>query len=118
MIQRRVDGDGNAVYMKKCSACRNWKPLMEFNKQRVKKDGLRLTCRKCDGERRIKYRLENKERNKGRDVTVGPPKKCTKCGELKPLTEFSKGRGAPDGLNSWCKKCDSKQGKKYRLENK
>jgi len=41
-------------------------------------------------------------------------KKCTKCGEVKPLTLFSKDKSNKDNLCVWCKKC-SKNGKhKYR----
>jgi hypothetical protein len=32
-------------------------------------------------------------------------KKCTKCGEVKPLSEFHKNAGWPDGLNSSCREC-------------
>lgn len=32
-------------------------------------------------------------------------KKCTKCGETKPLTEFHKDRSRPDGLHHSCKEC-------------
>ena len=31
-------------------------------------------------------------------------KKCSKCGEVKPLSEFVKGTGK-DGLAYWCKEC-------------
>ena len=32
-------------------------------------------------------------------------KKCTKCGEVKPLTLFAKDKRNKNGLHSWCKKC-------------
>jgi 5-methylcytosine-specific restriction endonuclease McrA len=32
-------------------------------------------------------------------------KKCTKCGEEKPLSEFYKRSDAKDGLSHWCKPC-------------
>jgi 5-methylcytosine-specific restriction endonuclease McrA len=32
-------------------------------------------------------------------------KKCTKCGEEKPLSEFYKRADAKDGLSHWCKPC-------------
>lgn len=32
-------------------------------------------------------------------------KKCRKCYEEKPLTEFHKDKSKPDGLNIWCKTC-------------
>jgi len=33
-------------------------------------------------------------------------KRCTKCGEVKPLTEFSRNKNTKDGLHSACKKCE------------
>lgn len=35
-------------------------------------------------------------------------KKCTKCGEEKPLAQFSKQNGTKDGLKYSCKICNSK----------
>ena len=32
-------------------------------------------------------------------------KKCTKCGTVKPLSEFVKARNTKTGLHSWCKVC-------------
>ncbi len=34
-----------------------------------------------------------------------PSKRCTKCGETKPLTEFTRYRRSPDGHFWWCKTC-------------
>lgn len=45
-------------------------------------------------------------------------KRCTKCKEEKPLTEFSKSNQNKSGLRSWCKKCVSIDGKRYEAENK
>ena len=41
-------------------------------------------------------------------------KKCSKCGELKPLEMFSKNSQSKDGLRSECKECN----KKYNAEQK
>ena len=35
-------------------------------------------------------------------------KKCTKCGEVKPLTLFPKDKSNKDDLHCWCKKCLNK----------
>jgi hypothetical protein len=32
-------------------------------------------------------------------------KRCPKCGETKPLTEFWKNRSTSDGVQAWCKPC-------------
>ena len=41
-------------------------------------------------------------------------KKCIKCGEVKPFSEFCKDKTRADGLNNKCKKCV----KQYNTENK
>jgi hypothetical protein len=45
---------------------------------------------------------------------TGTEKKCSKCGEIKPLTEFSKNRRNKDGLSSKCKECADAYNKIYR----
>jgi hypothetical protein len=47
-----------------------------------------------------------------------PAKTCTKCGELKLLTEYYKKSAAPDGYQSSCKICKSAAHSKYRAENR
>lgn len=41
-------------------------------------------------------------------------KACTKCGEMKPLTEFTKNKHTRDGLNCWCKTCANEHTKRFR----
>jgi len=45
-------------------------------------------------------------------------KKCNKCGQVKPVSEFYKHKGHKDGLSSYCKKCINKRCKKYNQLNK
>jgi hypothetical protein len=49
-------------------------------------------------------------------------KKCSKCTELKPTTQFSKYKSGKDGLQPHCKSCQKLQNDKYmpkyRLDNK
>ena len=40
-------------------------------------------------------------------------KACVKCGEIKPLNEFNKGKNSKDGLRGECKSCRSEINKKY-----
>ena len=44
-------------------------------------------------------------------------KRCSKCDENKPMSEFSKHKGKKDGLQSQCKKCVSAYHRKYRVAN-
>jgi len=45
-------------------------------------------------------------------------KRCAKCGEIKPLSEFSKKSLSRDGLQYTCKVCASDYGRKYREANR
>lgn len=45
-------------------------------------------------------------------------KRCTKCGEVKKLSEFAKQTARIDGLRTACKECSNKESKKWRADNK
>lgn len=65
------------------------------------------------------------------NITIKPPsfsnvelgdliyqmKKCNKCGEVKPLTEFYKSKVNKDGLSGSCKKCCCINSKKWQKNN-
>lgn len=45
-------------------------------------------------------------------------KRCNCCGEVKPTTEFSRKKNhGVWGFYSYCRKCNNKKSKKYRLEH-
>lgn len=45
-------------------------------------------------------------------------KRCGKCKELKPLSEFCKSSASADGLQAWCKPCTNRAKAKYRATEK
>ena len=45
-------------------------------------------------------------------------KKCSKCGEEKPLTEFYRDKKSPDGHTYRCKECARRAGKEFRARKK
>jgi len=45
-------------------------------------------------------------------------KKCTKCSEVKPLTEFCRNNRLASGRGSLCKSCDTVRVKQYRRSEK
>ena len=45
-------------------------------------------------------------------------KRCSKCGETKPLTEFNKDKSTRDGLRYECRDCSREYFRQYRQENK
>ena len=38
-------------------------------------------------------------------------KRCSKCGQIKPISEFYKKKSSKDGLYSICKECRNKKNK-------
>lgn len=53
---------------KRCSACKETKPVSEFCKRRDSKDGLNASCKPCKSEKDRRYREANREKvaEKGR----------------------------------------------------
>jgi hypothetical protein len=49
--------------------------------------------------------------------TCATAKRCPKCGEVKPLTEFNRNRTTRDGLTHWCKECLRETSRRYREAN-
>ena len=45
-------------------------------------------------------------------------KKCTDCGEIKPITEFYKRKESKDGHQSICKECSKRYNQKWNRDNK
>jgi hypothetical protein len=41
-------------------------------------------------------------------------KRCSKCGETKPLSEFFRNKSRKDGFQNWCKTCVKKADKAYK----
>ena len=52
------------------------------------------------------------------NTTSIPSKVCTKCNQIKRLTEYNKDKTKSDGLRSSCKQCRSIKSKQYRDKNK
>lgn len=91
---------------KKCSKCKQFKPVNEFHKDRYKSDGLSSSCKLCKN----KY---NRSLDFNPDLHL-LEKKCKKCNQLKSISNFYKSRRNLDGYNYNCKQCDLKIRKIYR----
>jgi hypothetical protein len=108
---------------KRCTKCDAEKPLLAFSKSPNRKYGVKSTCKACDAERaraNFKSRAMPPEELKSRlEERRGDTKRCTKCGEVKPRTEFSKSYEGKHGpvLRSWCKPCSSARVRAWHAEN-
>lgn len=47
-------------------------------------------------------------------MSNSPTKQCTKCKEIKELSEFHKNKATKDGLSCWCKICGNKSTSAYK----
>lgn len=45
-------------------------------------------------------------------------KRCTGCGEVKPLDDYYRNRAKPDGRRSECKTCTAEAARRWREENR
>ena len=86
--------------MKTCKHCGQEKPLEDFVKSKITKDGTISTCIVCLKE--MRKNLPKKE------VTV-TEKECFCCKIIKPAKAFPRNSTLNGGLHSWCKVCIHKK---------
>ena len=96
--------------MKKCNSCKKVKETKEFCKNKRFSDGLNVSCKSCNNERRRKkkgtyWKEQLKKENK---------KYCPKCDTVKSLDKFSNIKSNKDGKFGLCKICKAKSDKIYR----
>jgi len=99
-----------------CTWCKKEKPPAEFGKRLASPDGLNCWCKECTCARATESRAKPREKW----AETRTVKKCSRCGGMKPLAEFSKRRGHLDGLNYYCKVCDKtirEERRAYHREN-
>lgn len=99
---------------KRCSNCKEVKPLTKFYRDKGQSDGYAHRCKRCSDKGRKKRRQREKERNPLYTVSLPEGYKvCRKCIKMLPVSEFNKAYGK---LRSRCKQCDSehKRTKKYK----
>lgn len=108
------------VKLKRCTKCKRWKEESEFNKDRARKDGLRIYCKGCDTAYGRKHYRRNRKNKKAvrdylsyeerhRTVKGFREKLCSRCKKWKTESNFAKDRTAKDGFGCWCKECDRKR---------
>lgn len=85
--------------MKKCYKCNKEKPIVDFNKDSTRLNGLSYICRDCD---HIKGGIFRESK--------AVFKKCSSCKTKKKLTNkfFAKNRTSKDGYAYNCKECNKK----------
>jgi hypothetical protein len=104
---------------KVCSKCGIEKPLSEFNKSSREIRGVVPSCKKCC----CRLTPEKKQAERDRDdLFYNGFKKCTTCGDIKPITEFRKNGNKNSGgvffTKNRCKACDRIYMKQYKKTEK
>lgn len=93
---------------KRCKRCNRVKNRNKFYNSHTK-DGRESTCISCRLERckiNRNYKIKkNILKNDLKKNSFSNTKKCTKCAEIKPKSEFQIRRDTKDGLKYHCKSC-------------
>lgn len=106
-----------------CTKCGATKPLTDFSAAPRGKYGRKSSCKECDAARHAalhppKPRVHRKLREA---FTGAEPKTCRRCGEVKPLREYSLSRRETPTQNavyrSDCKTCCSARAMEWQRAN-
>lgn len=111
-----------------CPCCKNNKPLTEWGNCKSRKDGLYFICKKCANTKTLKWKKENKEKNrelsrnwyknnleKAREINRisgkkwrknHPDKKRQYCRDRRALIAKTEGKFTKKEWESLKKKCD------------
>ena len=96
----------------RCSKCKKAKEASSYYPGR-------RTCKACLNKRRQERRAEAKQRRGDEpalDADLDATRRCSICGRIKPLTEYSRDLRAPDGVHSQCKACRAAAAAQRRSE--
>lgn len=112
-----------------CARCERLMPRNSFAKAKGKTDGLGSYCRDCRREYRHNHYLLSKEpdnaearayfeRHLRSDLSMRTQKRCGRCDEEKPVSEFNRMRSAADGRQAYCRQCNALSRRAYYAENR
>jgi hypothetical protein len=111
----------NGVKVKQCCKCSKEKNVEDYHKDKTKKDGLASYCKTCSSEYKKArktfletHRIENPIVENSDTIEF---KKCSKCYEEKPLSDFGADKSAVSGLRVSCKACNNERRKLYVKNN-
>ena len=115
MAKRKKKGARDTIAtlaLKKCIRCHKTKELTEFYSDRSRGDGLSTKCKKCEYECR-KLRHEKLQSRTPDKIPYIESKRCSKCGQLKPVGDFYASTRNRDGYSCHCKLCVQNQKQSY-----
>lgn len=101
--------------MKKCTKCKEVKPLDAFYKDNGSKSGYQSWCKTCKSPN---LEMHIKKREKIRSLLEEGKKRCSNCGAEKQLNQFYQDNHRKDGRQGICKTCMSDIKRKYINANR
>ncbi|MEW2523967.1 endonuclease VII domain-containing protein [Streptomyces sp. NPDC047071] len=101
---------------KRCSGCQRILPPASFARDKNRRDGLQVRCRECVAEYsaahyRRRREAEGKVVREKMDVPDGH-KRCPRCEEVKPHSEWELNATSSDGYSSYCKPCRAERNRR------
>jgi hypothetical protein len=112
--------DESITQQKRCSSCKETKPVSEFYRDKRGTHGYKAYCKPCFSAR-TKYKCAECQGIFRNDETVRwarnrhyclpcyemmrGQKKCIECNEIKKLEEFAEDKSRPDGHEYYCRAC-------------
>lgn len=97
--------DWSELEPKACSKCKEVKPSRSFSRSKTSICGLVSTCISCCNISQTSRKKENTENLKNKTTGLDVNKCCSKCEELKPISEFSKTNTNSSGYTAECIVC-------------
>lgn len=103
LTKRKIYRKKEEPGFKRCPKCGKSKPTTEFY---FGSRGFSCYCIDCSRKMYKKYYNNNVKKQK-KDTPEF--KKCPKCNQIKPRSEFYQIKSKPNGLSSYCKDCERKR---------
>jgi hypothetical protein len=98
--------------MKRCSRCKEVKPLTEFHKDCCAPDGHKSACKICHSrivneKQKARREARRQEAITSGDLVLQGSKICKRCGRELPKSHFNRHARCADGLQPNCMDCQS-----------
>lgn len=103
-----------AITNKLCETCGIIKPITEFYKNSIKKDGIDYRCKDCHNLSQKKRREYLK--NHPEEHIIPEERKCPICKKVKSAKEFTKCNTRLSGITSECRRCRRESRRNDALE--
>lgn len=99
---------------KRCPRCKEILPINRFGKKNQNKNTIDSYCLQCKNDMFKERKVKKEAQQTKKDIKE---KKCTKCGQVKPIEEFYY-RKKENRYYSICKECERKRLKEYSIKSK